>query len=170
ELLRHRQPLEGRRRSGGAERQPHVRLRRDDRPVRLCRERALMSITSDAKPSHASRSIVCPVGFRFGATAAKIRESGPADRKDLAAVVSDVPCASAGVFTVNRVCAAPVSYGASRLPAMGIRAIVANSGNANALVGARGAVDERAVAAAAAEALALAPEEVLTASTGAIGT
>src|SRR5262249_44211275 len=82
---------------------------------------------------------------------------------------SDVPSAAAGVFTVNRVCAAPISYGASRLPAMGIRAIVANSGNANALTGARGAIDERAVAAAAAEALQVAPEDVLTASTGAIG-
>jgi hypothetical protein len=45
---------------------------------------------------------------------------------------------------------------------MGIRAIVANSGNANALTGPRGAVDERAVAAAAAAALGVEPEDVLT--------
>jgi len=120
------------------------------------------------KPNPAG-PITCPAGFRFAAVAAGIRESGAPGRRDLAAVVSDTPCAAAGVFTVNRVCAAPVSYGASRLPAMGIRAIVANSGNANALTGPRGAVDERAVAAAAAAALGVAPEDVLTASTGAIG-
>ena len=113
--------------------------------------------------------VVCPQGFRFGATAAGIRESGAPGRRDLAAVVSEVPCAAAGVFTVNRMRAAPVEYAAGRLPAMGIRAIVANSGNANAIVGPRGAVDERAVAAAAAAALKLTPDEVLTASTGAIG-
>ena len=67
-------------------------------------------------------------------------------RRDLAAVVSEVPCAAAGVFTVNRMRAAPVEYAAGRLPAMGIRAIVANSGNANAITGPRGAIDERAVA------------------------
>jgi acetylglutamate kinase len=113
--------------------------------------------------------VICPQGFRFGATAAGIRESGAPGRRDLAAVVSEVPCAAAGVFTVNRMRAAPVEYAAGRLPAMGIRAIVANSGNANAIVGPRGAVDERAVAAAAAAALKLTPDEVLTASTGAIG-
>ena len=67
-----------------------------------------------------------------------IRESGAPGRRDLAAVVSEVPCAAAGVFTVNRMRAAPVEYAAGRLPAMGIRAIVANSGNANAITG-RGA-------------------------------
>jgi len=113
--------------------------------------------------------VVCPQGFRFGATAAGIRESGAPGRRDLAAVVSEVPCAAAGVFTVNRMRAAPVEYAAGRLPAMGIRAIVANSGNANAITGPRAAIDERDVAMAAAAALQVAPDEVLTASTGAIG-
>jgi len=113
--------------------------------------------------------LACPKGFRFGSTAAGIRESGPAGRRDLAAIVSEVPCAAAGVFTVNRMRAAPVEYAAGRLPAMGIRAVVANSGNANAITGPRGATDERAVAAAAAEALKVTADEVLTASTGAIG-
>ena len=54
--------------------------------------------------------------------------------------------AAAGTFTVNRMCAAPVRWGAARLPAMGLRAVVANSGNANALTGPVGAADERAVA------------------------
>src|SRR6185295_10994051 len=62
-------------------------------------------------------------------------------------------CAAAGVFTVNRMRAAPCDFGAGRLPAKDIRAIVANSGNANAIVGPRGAADERAVAKAVAGAL-----------------
>src|SRR4051812_6652548 len=114
--------------------------------------------SGDKAPSQPTPPITCPVGFRFGATAAGIKEGG-APRRDLALVVSDSPCAAAGVFTVNRVCAAPVTFAASRLPAMGIRAIVANSGNANALTGPRGAVDERAVATAAAAALRVAPED-----------
>jgi acetylglutamate kinase len=121
------------------------------------------------KPGKTASAIVCPVGFRFGATAAGVKEGVAASRRDLALIVSDTACAAAGVFTVNRMRAAPVDYAAARLPAMGIRAIVANSGNANALTGPRGAVDERAVAMAAASALRVAPEDVLTASTGAIG-
>ncbi len=87
----------------------------------------------------------------------------------MALIVSETPCAAAGSFTVNRMRAAPVDYGAGRLPAMGIRAIVANSGNANAITGPEGAVDERAVAAAVAAGLGVEADTVLTASTGAIG-
>ncbi|HSS38189.1 MAG TPA: bifunctional ornithine acetyltransferase/N-acetylglutamate synthase, partial [Polyangia bacterium] len=115
-----------------------------------------------------SKSFAPPIGFRFGATAAGVKEPGGA-RKDLALVASEVPCAAAGVFTVNKLCAAPVRYGASRLPADDVRAIVANSGNANALTGPVGAADERAVAAAVARALGASPEQILTASTGGIG-
>ena len=122
-----------------------------------------------SKEGDRDTKVVCPQGFRFGATAAGIRESGAPGRRDLAAVVSEVPCAAAGVFTVNRMRAAPVEYAAGRLPAMGIRAVVANSGNANAITGPRGAIDERAVAVAAAAAFKVTPDEVLTASTGAIG-
>src|SRR5206468_10775606 len=70
---------------------------------------------------------------------------------------------------LNRMRAAPCDFGAGRLPAEGIRAIIANSGNANAIVGPRGARDERAVAAAIAGALGVEADAVLTASTGAIG-
>ena len=82
-----------------------------------------------------------------------VKQAGAA-RRDLALIVSDAPCAAAGVFTVNRMRAAPVRLrrrAAAR--AADIRAIVANSGNANAIVGPRGAADERAVAEAVAEAL-----------------
>jgi acetylglutamate kinase len=119
----------------------------------------------DTTSSSAAPAVPCPKGFRFGAAAAGIK----AGRADLALIASDTPCAAAGVFTVNRMRAAPVDYAAGRLPAMGIRAIIANAGNANALVGPRGAADERAMAAGLAGALGVSAEEVLTASTGAIG-
>ncbi len=115
-----------------------------------------------------AKSFAPPIGFRFGAVAAGIREPGGA-RRDVALIASDRPCAAAGVFTVNRVCAAPVRYAAGRLPAENIRAIVANSGNANALTGPLGAADERAMATSVARALGVEADQVLTASTGAIG-
>jgi len=117
----------------------------------------------------AGKSFTVPSGFRFGAVAAGVKQAG-ATRRDVALIVSEAPCAAAGTFTVNRMRAAPVYYGAGRLPANGIRAIVANSGNANAIVGPRGAKDERAVAAAIAAGLGVDADAVLTASTGAIGT
>jgi len=116
-----------------------------------------------------AKSFTIPKGFKFGATAAGVKQAGAA-RADVALIVSEVACTAAGTFTVNRMRAAPVDFGAGRLPASGIRAIVANSGNANALVGPRGAVDERAVAKAVANGLGVEADAVLTASTGAIGT
>jgi acetylglutamate kinase len=114
-----------------------------------------------------SKTFSPPLGFRFGATRAGIK---PTSKKtDLALIVSDVPCSAAGVFTVNRMRAAPVTWGAARLPALGPQVIVANSGNANALTGPAGASDERAVARAVATALDVSPDDVLTSSTGAIG-
>ncbi|HVR64006.1 MAG TPA: bifunctional glutamate N-acetyltransferase/amino-acid acetyltransferase ArgJ [Polyangia bacterium] len=120
---------------------------------------------STSQSSHSN--IAIPAGFRFGATRAGIKATGT--KRDLAVILSDAPCAAAGAFTVNKMCAAPVSNAAARLPAAGIRAIVANSGNANALTGPQGGDDDRAMAAAAAAALGIAADEVLTASTGAIG-
>jgi acetylglutamate kinase len=116
----------------------------------------------------AAKSFSVPIGFRFGAVAAGIKQAGAA-RRDIALIVSDAPCAAAGTITVNRMRAAPCDFAAGRLPGPDIRAIVANSGNANAIVGPRGAADERAVAKAAAEALGVDAGAVLTASTGAIG-
>jgi acetylglutamate kinase len=100
----------------------------------------------------AGKSFAPPTGFRFAATNARIKGEG-SEKRDLALIVSDAPCAAAGVFTVNRMCAAPVRRGAARLPAAGLRAIVANSGNANALTGPAGAADDAAMAAAVAAAL-----------------
>ncbi|HVZ72204.1 MAG TPA: bifunctional glutamate N-acetyltransferase/amino-acid acetyltransferase ArgJ [Polyangia bacterium] len=114
-----------------------------------------------------AKSFSPPKGFRFGAVRAGIK---PTSKKtDMALIVSDVPCAAAGVFTVNKMCAAPVTWGAQRLPALGPRVVVANSGNANAMTGPAGAADERAVAKAFADALGASSDDVLTSSTGAIG-
>ena len=106
-----------------------------------------------------------PRGFAFAGVHCGIKAS----RKDLALVFSEVPCAAAGCFTVNAARAAPVRDAAARLPAAGMRAIVANSGNANALVGPDGERDVREVCAAVAHALGVDPESVLGASTGVIG-
>src|SRR5207342_1896285 len=90
---------------------------------------------------------------------------------DLALVSSTVPCAAAGVFTTNRVEAAPVTLDRETLRASAarIRAVVANAGCANAVTGERGMADARRMAALAADAIGAAPDEVLVLSTGVIG-
>ena len=106
-----------------------------------------------------------PQGFKYAGVKAGLKPN----RRDLALIVSEVPASTAGVFTVNKLCAAPVAYALGRMPTGSVRAIVANSGNANAMTGPVGAEDERAMAAAAASALGISAVDVLTASTGSIG-
>jgi acetylglutamate kinase len=106
-----------------------------------------------------------PKGFRFGGVAAGLKPQ----RRDLALVVSDHPAAAAGVFTVNRAPAAPVLDARTRVPAEGMRAILANSGNANALTGPAGLDDVAVIRGAVADALGVQKRAVLTASTGVIG-
>jgi len=106
-----------------------------------------------------------PSGFAYAGIHCGIK----AAKTDLALVYSEAPCAAAGGFTVNAARAAPVRDAASRLPASNIRAIVANSGNANALVGDDGERDAREVRAAVARALGTEDDSVLCASTGIIG-
>ncbi len=93
------------------------------------------------------------------------------DALDLALVASDRPCAAAGVFTANRVKAAPVRYDQAALArnASDVRAVVVNAGCANACTGAQGQVNAVRTAQAAARALGVAPEGVLVLSTGVIG-
>ncbi len=106
-----------------------------------------------------------PKGFRYAGLACGIKPQ----RRDVALVVSDVPAAAAGVFTANKACAAPVLDARDRVPAEGVRAVVANSGNANALTGPGGIEDVAAIRAAAASALGIQKRAVLTAATGVIG-
>lgn len=107
-------------------------------------------------------------GFRFAGLPAGIKSSGAAD---LALLVADGPAPCAGVFTTNRIVAAPVTLSRETLIRGGntVRAVVVNSGNANACTGARGEADAKATAAAVAEALGCQDDEVLVCSTGVIG-
>ena len=110
--------------------------------------------------------VTAPKGFVASAVHCGIRKK---DRLDLALVRSLVPATGAGMFTVNRVLAAPVVVSKEHLELAQPQAIVANSGVANAATGPQGLHDARATAAAAAEALELEPEQVLILSTGVIG-
>ena len=90
---------------------------------------------------------------------------------DLALVVSDAPCAAAGVFTQNRFPAAPVLYDRQALQAnpTGMRAVVINAGNANACTGEQGLADAARMAALAETAMGLPAGSALVMSTGVIG-
>ncbi len=88
---------------------------------------------------------------------------------DVSLIVSESPAAAAGVYTQNLVCAAPVVLDRKRTPGDQIRAVVINSGNANACTGERGDRDAQQMAVLAAEACGARPEQVLVLSTGIIG-
>jgi len=87
----------------------------------------------------------------------------------LALVISDSPASAAGVFTQNRVVAAPVRVCRERLPRPEARGVVICSGNANACTGARGLEDARRMTAVTAEAVVCRPQDILVCSTGVIG-
>ncbi len=106
-------------------------------------------------------------GFRFAGVVSGLRTEP--DRRDVAVIVSDTPAAAAGVFTQNRVCAAPVHVSRKRLPRTDARAIVVCSGNANACTGDQGMKDAERMAAIVAADIGCSPEQVLVASTGVIG-
>ena len=106
-------------------------------------------------------------GFRYAGLHCGIRPDP--DRRDLALIVSDVPAAAAGVFTQNRVRAAPVRICQERLPSGNVRGVVICSGNANACTGLRGLEDARTMTAVTARGLGCRPEQVLVCSTGVIG-
>lgn len=106
-----------------------------------------------------------PKGFSFAGTNAGIK----AHRKDMGLLFSESPCSAAGVFTVNRAKAAPVEDAEKRVPGTGFRAIVMNSGNANALTGEPGREDVKSLHVAMGKALGVSPDAVLSASTGVIG-
>jgi len=106
--------------------------------------------------------------FRYSGVPCGLRPAEP-DRLDLALVVSDGPAAAAGVFTQNRVCAAPVRVSRERLPTDAARGVVICSGNANACTGERGLEDARRMTALAAAAVGCRSEQMLVCSTGVIG-
>lgn len=108
-------------------------------------------------------------GFSAAAAAADIRSKGDG-RLDIGIVYSETPCAAAGVFTRNRVKAAPVLE-CQRILELGtpIHGVIANSGNANACTGDQGKRDAKSMAADAARACSAPADSFLVCSTGRIG-
>lgn len=112
-------------------------------------------------------SVTAAKGFTAAGIAAGIKESGS---PDLALVVNQGPrLAAAGVFTANRVKAAPVLWSQQVLRGGQVSAVVLNSGGANACTGPEGFQDTHATAEKAAEALGHSAGEIAVASTGLIG-
>ncbi|MDO8506086.1 MAG: bifunctional glutamate N-acetyltransferase/amino-acid acetyltransferase ArgJ [Candidatus Limnocylindria bacterium] len=109
-----------------------------------------------------------PRGFTAGAAKAGVK-TGVAERLDVGLIVSDRPCVAAGVFTTNQVIAAPCLLTRRHLEGGTLRAIVANSGIANACTGDEGDRAAAAMAKAAADAVGCSPQEIAVASTGVIG-
>mgnify|MGYP000960979550 CR=1 FL=1 len=106
-------------------------------------------------------------GFKAASTAAEIKYKG---RTDMAMVFSEVPCVAAGTFTTNVVKAAPVRWDQDIVyNHQGARAVICNSGIANACTGAEGFGYCKDTADAAAEALGINADGVLIGSTGVIG-
>lgn len=113
-------------------------------------------------------SVTTPRGFVAAAVAAGIKQSG---RPDLVLVAADRDCAAAGVFTRNRVPAAPVRLDRETLAASpaALRGVLINAGNANACTGAPGLANAREMQRLAAAAIGGQPEQFLIMSTGVIG-
>ncbi|MDR2185979.1 MAG: bifunctional glutamate N-acetyltransferase/amino-acid acetyltransferase ArgJ [Treponema sp.] len=111
--------------------------------------------------------VCAPKGFRAGGIRCGIK--GRTSKRDLALICSDRPCVSAAMFTANLVKAASVLVSREHLAAGSCRAVIANSGNANACTGEAGIAAARRMAALAAARLGIAPEETAVASTGVIG-
>ncbi len=117
-------------------------------------------------PAPRAADLLPVAGVRIGVAEAGIRK---ANRKDLTVVLIDEGASVAGVFTRNRFCAAPVQLCREHLAAgHGIRAMVINTGNANAGTGHEGLVRARATCVALARMLEISPEQVLPFSTGVI--
>jgi glutamate N-acetyltransferase / amino-acid N-acetyltransferase len=112
-------------------------------------------------------SVTAAKGFVASGVHCGIRKK---DRLDLSLVRSLTPATGAGMFTINRVLAAPVVVSREHLELAQPQAVVTNSGVANAATGERGQLDARATAAETARLLGLDTEEVLVLSTGVIGT
>ncbi len=109
--------------------------------------------------------IICP-GFKAAGVASGIKKTG---EKDLGLVFSESPASAAGVFTRNRVKAAPVLLDRERIKSGACQAVIVNSGNANCCTGDQGMRDAKAMTRIAASGLGISEDLVLVASTGVIG-
>jgi glutamate N-acetyltransferase / amino-acid N-acetyltransferase len=112
--------------------------------------------------------VCAPQGFTAGAIACAIKHPAK-PRLDLGLIHSGAPCTTAGVFTTNKVKAAPVRVCQTHLRGNDVRAIVINSGNANACTGLRGIADAKQMTQSVGEAMGYRTTQVLVGSTGIIG-
>lgn len=108
---------------------------------------------------------VLPIGFTAGGVNCGVRRYRP----DLGVIISQQPCVTSAVFTQNHLIAAPIKYCQALLPSTNIRAILTNSGEANAATGSLGELNNEKIAASLAKTVACKTEQVLVASTGVIG-
>jgi glutamate N-acetyltransferase/amino-acid N-acetyltransferase len=120
-------------------------------------------------------SVTAPAGFLAAGVFCDIKRLGTGKgsnkgaKRDLALLVSRAPATLAGTFTTNQIRAAPVQLCIQRVQRGSARALVVNSGNANACTGRQGLRDSSQMARLTAAALAISPLDVLVASTGRIG-
>jgi glutamate N-acetyltransferase/amino-acid N-acetyltransferase len=127
-----------------------------------------MAATSSTTATTTTGGVTTPRGFRAAGVSAGIKANGGLD---LALIVSDMPAQAAAVFTTNLAIAAPVVVSREHLARSGgtTRAIIVNSGCANACTGEDGLQVARDMAADTARLVGCATEQVLVASTGVIG-
>lgn len=132
-------------------------------------------VTDAARPPSALMShseipggVTAAQGFKAGSIYCGIKAANKSN-PDIAFIVSDSKAVAAGTFTTNKVKAAPVRVSRAHLESPDVRAIVANSGNANACTGVPGLQHAKRMCAATAKALGVEDKQVLVCSTGRIG-
>lgn len=117
------------------------------------------------QPGSGPSGVTAAQGFRAGSVYAGIKSGG----RDLALIYSERPCASAAVFTQNAIQSPAVRVSRERFAGGRVRAVIANSGNANACTGQQGLANATRMTEEAARRLGLDPSEVAVCSTGIIG-
>ena len=115
----------------------------------------------------AAGAVVMPKGFKTGATYCGLKTNK--DSLDIGIIFSEFPSIAAAVFTNNQVSAAPIKFCKEIIMDGNVRAVVVNSGNANACTGKQGYKDTETMAELTAEHLNIDAQEILVASTGIIG-
>lgn len=121
---------------------------------------------TDSRKIRWAGEVILPRGFRAAGVAAGLKME---NRKDMALIVSDQPAVMAGTFTTNQVQAATVKLCRARLAGRTGRAIIVNSGNANACTGEQGRLDAERMAQLTGELTGIAAAHVFVSSTGRIG-
>jgi len=109
--------------------------------------------------------VTTPKGFKASGIHAGIKKA----KKDMTLIVSDVMAEGAGVFTTNKACAAPIIVSKENIQQGKIKAIVVNSGNANACTGDKGLENAWIMAETTAEVLGVEKQNIIVSSTGIIG-